>query len=263
MCLKRSRYGSSFGKTILVCLFAFITSNSDRNLFCNKLYNPTNTSCAELEWLTPSEPCTAIRKRWEPSVLVFILLWRVQISRHVTTVTHHVTTAACQWHSPRQPKYSPVYNMTCHEWRTTCQQSLTDVTHRVDQLMQPRLDSVSITKRLTDCLQLSPGLYFPYLRLYSPCGPWPLFQFLNLYTVGRTPWTGIGPSQGRYLYTGHQHRVNAHRHPCLEWDTNPHPSVRASEDGLCLGQRGHCDRPHYMYVIINSSKNTGHHKLGI
>jgi hypothetical protein len=21
-------------------------------------------------------------------------------------------------------------------------------------------------------------------------GPWPLFQFLNLYTVGRTSWTG-------------------------------------------------------------------------
>jgi hypothetical protein len=26
--------------------------------------------------------------------------------------------------------------------------------------------------------------------LYSPCGPWPLSQFLNLYTVSRTPWTG-------------------------------------------------------------------------
>jgi hypothetical protein len=32
-----------------------------------------------------------------------------------------------------------------------------------------------------------------YLRLYSPCGPWSLFQFLNLYTVGRTPWTGNQP----------------------------------------------------------------------
>jgi hypothetical protein len=32
-----------------------------------------------------------------------------------------------------------------------------------------------------------------YPWLYSPCGPWPLFQFLNLYTVGRTPWTGDQP----------------------------------------------------------------------
>jgi hypothetical protein len=29
--------------------------------------------------------------------------------------------------------------------------------------------------------------------LYSPCGPWPLFQFLNLYTVGKTSWTGDQP----------------------------------------------------------------------
>jgi hypothetical protein len=33
-----------------------------------------------------------------------------------------------------------------------------------------------------------------YLWLYSPCGPWPLFlQFIYLYTVGWTPWTGDQP----------------------------------------------------------------------
>jgi hypothetical protein len=37
--------------------------------------------------------------------------------------------------------------------------------------------------------------YLPiYLWLYSPfAGPWLLFQFLNLYTVGRTLWTGDQP----------------------------------------------------------------------
>jgi hypothetical protein len=36
--------------------------------------------------------------------------------------------------------------------------------------------------------------FFICLWLYSPVvGPWPLFQFLNLYTVGRTPWTGDQP----------------------------------------------------------------------
>jgi hypothetical protein len=34
---------------------------------------------------------------------------------------------------------------------------------------------------------------FIYRWLYSPCGPWPLFQFLNLYAVGRTPWMGDQP----------------------------------------------------------------------
>jgi hypothetical protein len=65
---------------------------------------------------------------------------------------------------------------------------------------------------------------FIYLCLYSPCGPWPLFQFLNLYTLGTTPWIGVSPSQDRYLHT-EQHkyrlnRINAHRHPCLEWVSN-------------------------------------------
>jgi hypothetical protein len=31
-----------------------------------------------------------------------------------------------------------------------------------------------------------------YLWLYSPCGPRLLFQCLNLYTFGRTPWMGGG-----------------------------------------------------------------------
>jgi hypothetical protein len=30
---------------------------------------------------------------------------------------------------------------------------------------------------------------------------------------------GMSPSQGRYLHPEqHKHRINAHRHPCLEWD---------------------------------------------
>jgi hypothetical protein len=38
-----------------------------------------------------------------------------------------------------------------------------------------------------------------YLSIYLSAalqpfvGPWPLFQFLNMYTVGRTPWTGDQP----------------------------------------------------------------------
>jgi hypothetical protein len=32
-----------------------------------------------------------------------------------------------------------------------------------------------------------------YLWFYSPCGSLPLFQFLGLYKVGRTCWTGDQP----------------------------------------------------------------------
>jgi hypothetical protein len=34
---------------------------------------------------------------------------------------------------------------------------------------------------------------FTYLSLYIPCGPWPFFQFHDLYTDGRIPWTGDQP----------------------------------------------------------------------
>jgi hypothetical protein len=38
-----------------------------------------------------------------------------------------------------------------------------------------------------------------YLWHYSPCRHWPLFQFLNLDTVGRTPGTGDQPVAGPLL----------------------------------------------------------------
>jgi hypothetical protein len=48
------------------------------------------------------------------------------------------------------------------------------------------------------------------LWLYSPSGPRSLLQFLNLYTVGRTPSTGDQPVEGRYLHTEqHKHRIKS------------------------------------------------------
>jgi hypothetical protein len=63
-----------------------------------------------------------------------------------------------------------------------------------------------------------------YLWLYSPLLELCRFicSFL-IYTqsvglLGR----GISPSKGRYQHTGkHKNTMNTHRHPCLEWDSNP------------------------------------------
>jgi hypothetical protein len=43
------------------------------------------------------------------------------------------------------------------------------------------------------------------------------FQFLNPKTIGMTSWTGINPFECCYLL---KHRINADKHPCLEWDLN-------------------------------------------
>jgi hypothetical protein len=46
------------------------------------------------------------------------------------------------------------------------------------------------------------------------------FSFFILYTVGMTPWTGDQPD-GRPLHTeDNTNRINAHKHACLEWDSN-------------------------------------------
>jgi hypothetical protein len=49
------------------------------------------------------------------------------------------------------------------------------------------------------------------------------FSFLILYTVGSTPWTGDQPDAIPLpTHTEqHKHRINAHRHPCLERGFEP------------------------------------------
>jgi hypothetical protein len=63
-----------------------------------------------------------------------------------------------------------------------------------------------------------------YLPIYGSAALVDLGRFFSflIYTqsVGLLR-RGISPSQGRYLHTKqHTRRINAHRHPCLEWDSN-------------------------------------------
>jgi hypothetical protein len=91
-------------------------------------------------------------------------------------------------------------------------------------------------------------------------GPWPLFQFRNLFTQSVKPLgRGISPSQGRYLHTGqHKHRINAHKtdiHALSEVRSHD-PSVRASEDSSCLRPRGHCGRHYSVLLHIKTGEDT-------
>jgi hypothetical protein len=67
------------------------------------------------------------------------------------------------------------------------------------------------------------------------------FCFLILYTVGRTPKTGIGASKGRYLHTRqHKRRINLHTDIHTSSGIWTHdPSISASEDSSCLRPHGH------------------------
>jgi hypothetical protein len=70
-----------------------------------------------------------------------------------------------------------------------------------------------------------------YVRLYSLCGPWSLFRLLNVYTVGRTPWTGDQPVARPLLTHRTAHTAEIHASSGIRTHD---PSVRAGEDGSCL-----------------------------
>jgi hypothetical protein len=77
------------------------------------------------------------------------------------------------------------------------------------------------------------------------------FQFLNLCTVGRTPWTGDQPVARplpTHMITQTQNKRTQYRHPCLEWNSNPRPECWAGEDGSCLRPRGQCNIWWFIYL---------------
>jgi hypothetical protein len=96
---------------------------------------------------------------------------------------------------------------------------------------------------LSVCLSVLTLCLSVYLSIYSPCGPWPLFHFLNLYTVGflgqDQPVAKPQPTHTEYTDTDIRVLSGIRTHD---------PSVRAGEDGLYLRPRVHCDRLIYTSI---------------
>jgi hypothetical protein len=74
--------------------------------------------------------------------------------------------------------------------------------------------SIYLSIYLSICLSVYLSICGPFV---VPC---PLFNFLILCAVGKTPWRGDQPV-ARPLPTTTQTRISSHRHPYLEWDSNP------------------------------------------
>jgi hypothetical protein len=51
---------------------------------------------------------------------------------------------------------------------------------------------INTERSVNDSCYVGLSIYLS-IALQSFVGPWPLFQFLNLYTFGKTPWTGDQP----------------------------------------------------------------------
>jgi hypothetical protein len=82
----------------------------------------------------------------------------------------------------------------------------------------------------------SPPFIHSSMFLQPFVGPWPLFQFRNLFytTVGLLGRV-VSPLQGRYLHTGqHKHTINSHI------GIHAFSGIRTHDPSL--RPRGHCDR---------------------
>jgi hypothetical protein len=84
--------------------------------------------------------------------------------------------------------------------------------------------AIILASRYCYCLLLL--LLLLLLRLYgSLFGLGHFFNLLIRHTVHRSPWKGDQPI-AKPLHrhrTTHTHTQNKHRHPCLEWGSNPQP----------------------------------------
>jgi hypothetical protein len=89
----------------------------------------------------------------------------------------------------------------------------------------------------------------PSMALQPFVGPRPLFSFLILHTVGRTPWTG-DQNVARPLPTHTTTQTDMHASSGIRTHD---PLVRASEDSSCLRPHGHCDRQMLVYYLKTCS----------
>jgi hypothetical protein len=91
-----------------------------------------------------------------------------------------------------------------------------------------RLESSALTCWwfMTQCRCCSTALFWALAGFSVSCT---FTQSVEL--LGRV----ISPPQGRCLHTWqHKHRINAHRHPCLEWDSNPRSQCLSGRKSFLL-----------------------------
>jgi hypothetical protein len=110
---------------------------------------------------------------------------------------------------------------------------------------------------LRDCIYLY--LSVPVAPIWSIEHPWNAllhFSFLILYTVGRTPWAGNSPAQGRYLHRTKQTEWTQTDIDALSGIRTHDTSVRQGGNFSWRRPRGHCDRLLTVYNVVIHSITT-------
>jgi hypothetical protein len=139
----------------------------------------------------------------------------------------------------------------------SCVHTVKDTWHLGRQMshlsVQTKLDSF-----LQTCSITFKNKYNFWVFFLSVCGCTALVDLGHFFSFLMYTWSvrilgrGISLLQDCYLHTEqHKHRINAHRHPCLEWHSNQRFHVWAGEDSSCLRPRDHFDHLWIFYWWIN------------
>jgi hypothetical protein len=120
----------------------------------------------------------------------------------------------CKFHDERAPSRQAIHNLV-NKLRTMGFLIDEKQKHKC-RVLTEKLDNIGARLEHLS-IYLSIYLYVCLVCLSTVLGDLGRFFSFLIQTqlVGLLEW-GISPLQGRYL-----HRINTHRHPCLEWDLNP------------------------------------------
>jgi hypothetical protein len=121
-------------------------------------------------------------------------------------------------------------------------------TNIISTITQQELRPHSVTRRLGNR-----GIGIKYVHNWRYFRM--IFRFLNLYKVGRTPWTGDLPVVRPLAIHREQykHIINAHRHPFHEWDSNPRSKCSSGRRRFMPRPRSQCDRH---FLLFEKRRNS-------
>jgi hypothetical protein len=109
-----------------------------------------------------------------------------------------------------------------------------------------------------------------YLSIFIPIAPtWSIvhprnasFHFSSLILDNRQDFLDRQSARRKAATnTGqYKHRINANKHPCLEWDSNPRSQHSSGRDVSWLRPRGHCDRQRLYTYTVNQVFDVNRYK---
>jgi hypothetical protein len=159
-------------------------------------------------------------------------------ARHPWILHISVLSPTCNWsahidrmrENPRDRCVNFIRTRECSGGLRICHSAGTHIVRFVRGSGINRKLNLKITNKDSSCSYSYPSIH-PSIHpsIYGSkaiSGPWSLFQFLNPIHSQQDSLDGGSARRKAATYTqNNTNGINAHRHPCLEWDSKPRPQL--------------------------------------